>query len=244
VFEIGNTLREARQRRGLDLRECEAGTKIRTGYLRALEEERFADLPAPAYVRGFLATYAEYLGLDGRLVVDEYVSRFGGEEDGEPDPQPVSVWAERRPRPDGRLLWIAAGGLVGVGVLVWLAGGLGSDSPSIGGSPVQPAPVAAQSAVLRPVAPAPRGVRLQVTGQGDRGSWIEVRQDGLKGQVIYSGIVGPGISRSFRARRALYMAVGWLPSLRVRVNGRPAEASGGTDAFVVTRAGMRRLSGP
>ncbi|HJZ62598.1 MAG TPA: RodZ domain-containing protein [Miltoncostaeaceae bacterium] len=243
MFEIGNTLREARQRRGLDLRECEAGTKIRSGYLRALEEERFDDLPAPAYVRGFLATYAEYLGLDGRLVVDEYVSRYGKEDGDDPDPQPVSVWAERRPRADPRLLWIAAGGLAGVAALVWLAGGLGSDSPSIGGSPVRPTPAAAEAAVLRPVAPPVRGVRLQVTGQGQHGSWIEVRRDGLTGRLIYSGIVGPGVSRSFRAKTALYMAVGWLPSLRVRVNGRPSGASGGTEAFLVTRAGLRPLNG-
>ena len=56
MFEIGNTLREARLRRGLDILECEAETKIRAKYLRAMEEEQFDLMPSPTYVRGFLRT--------------------------------------------------------------------------------------------------------------------------------------------------------------------------------------------
>ena len=51
-------------------------TKIRAKYLRALEEERFDLLPGDTYVKGFLRIYAERLGLDGQLYVDEYNSRF------------------------------------------------------------------------------------------------------------------------------------------------------------------------
>src|SRR6266511_313549 len=76
VFEIGNSLREARLRQGLDFPEIEQGTKIRAKYLRALEDEQFEVLPAQTYVKGFLRSYAEYLGLDGQLYVDEYNSRF------------------------------------------------------------------------------------------------------------------------------------------------------------------------
>ena len=70
MFEIGNSLREARLRQRLDFRQVEQATKIRSRYLRALEEEDFDALPAETYVRGFLRTYAEALGLDGRLSVD------------------------------------------------------------------------------------------------------------------------------------------------------------------------------
>src|SRR6266487_4728714 len=76
VFEIGNSLREARLRQGLDFPEIEQTTKIRAKYLRALEDEQFEVLPAQTYVKGFLRSYAEYLGLDGQLYVDEYNSRF------------------------------------------------------------------------------------------------------------------------------------------------------------------------
>ena len=82
MFEIGNSLREARLRQHLDFPEVELATKIRGEYLRALEDEAFDVLPAQTYVKGFLRTYADYLGLDGQLYVDEFNSRFGvdGEE--------------------------------------------------------------------------------------------------------------------------------------------------------------------
>ena len=84
MFEIGNSLREARVRRGIDFAQAELATKIRGKYLRALEDEQFALLPAQTYVKGFLRTYAEYLGLDGQLYVDEFNSRFVAGEDHEP----------------------------------------------------------------------------------------------------------------------------------------------------------------
>src|SRR3954465_5776236 len=82
MFEIGTSLREARLRKQVDIPQAEQGTKIRAKYLRALAHEHFAGLPAQTYVKGFLRSYAEYLGLDGQLYVDEYNSRFvaGGEE--------------------------------------------------------------------------------------------------------------------------------------------------------------------
>ena len=77
MFEIGNSLREARLRRGIEFAQAEQATKIRGKYLRALEDEQFdAAARRETYVKGFLRTYAEYLGLDGQLYVDEYNSRF------------------------------------------------------------------------------------------------------------------------------------------------------------------------
>ena len=76
MFEIGNSLREARARQRLDYSQVELATKIRAKYLRALEEEQFEVLPSGTYVHGFLRSYAEFLGLDGQLYVDEYNSRY------------------------------------------------------------------------------------------------------------------------------------------------------------------------
>src|SRR5206468_11913203 len=84
MFEIGNSLREARVRRGVDFAQAELATKIRGKYLRALEDDQFDVLPAETYVKGFLRTYAEYLGLDGQLYVDEFNSRFVSGEEHEP----------------------------------------------------------------------------------------------------------------------------------------------------------------
>ena len=77
MFEIGASLREARARRQLGYDQVEAETKIRAKYIRCMEDEQFDVLPSGTYVRGFLRTYADYLGLDGQLYVDEYSSRFG-----------------------------------------------------------------------------------------------------------------------------------------------------------------------
>ena len=76
MFEIGNSLREARLRQSLELTEAELATKIRGKYLRALENEEWDLLPGPTFVKTFLRTYAEYLGLDARLLVEEYRQRF------------------------------------------------------------------------------------------------------------------------------------------------------------------------
>ena len=74
--EIGETLRETRMRRRIDISEVEAATKIRAKYLRALENEEWDLLPGPTFVKTFLRTYAEYLEIDPRLLVEEYRQRY------------------------------------------------------------------------------------------------------------------------------------------------------------------------
>jgi hypothetical protein len=72
MTEIGETLRDARMRARIDVSEIEAKTKIRAKYLRALENEEWGLLPGPTYVKSFLRTYAQALGLDGKALVEEY----------------------------------------------------------------------------------------------------------------------------------------------------------------------------
>lgn len=87
MTDIGATLREARMRERIDVSEIEAKTKIRARYLRALENEEWDLLPGPTFVRSFLRTYAQALGLDGKALVEEYRMRF--EPASEIDHQPV-----------------------------------------------------------------------------------------------------------------------------------------------------------
>jgi cytoskeleton protein RodZ len=75
MADIGATLREARMRQRIDISEIESETKIRAKYLRALENEEWDLLPGPTYVKSFLRTYAEALGLDGKLLIEEYKLR-------------------------------------------------------------------------------------------------------------------------------------------------------------------------
>jgi cytoskeleton protein RodZ len=69
---IGEVLKRARTRQKLDIHTVEQQTKIRTKYLRALENEEWEVLPGHPYAKGFLRTYAKCLGLDGNALVDEY----------------------------------------------------------------------------------------------------------------------------------------------------------------------------
>ena len=76
MADIGSTLRETRIRDKIDITTVEEATKIRAKYLRALENEEWGVLPGPAYVKSFLRTYAEFLGLDAHMLVEEYRARF------------------------------------------------------------------------------------------------------------------------------------------------------------------------
>jgi len=69
---IGKDLRQAREDRGIELGEVERVTKIRVKFLEAMEEGRWTDLPGPPYNRGFLSTYAGFLGLDEEAVLERY----------------------------------------------------------------------------------------------------------------------------------------------------------------------------
>jgi transcriptional regulator with XRE-family HTH domain len=70
--KIGRVLEEARKERGLTLEEVEHATKIRKRYLAGMEHEDYSALPDAIYVRGFLRTYANYLGLDGEELSREF----------------------------------------------------------------------------------------------------------------------------------------------------------------------------
>src|SRR5687768_10574464 len=121
---IGAALREERERQGLTLEDLEARTKIRTRYLRALENEDWDILPGPAYVRGFLRTYASTLGLDAEDLVDDYREEFEA-----PTPRaglPETVLSEHR-GPNGRRSrfgrgWLIASLVVGLVALLLVLG--------------------------------------------------------------------------------------------------------------------------
>lgn len=86
MTEIGATLREARLRARAEIIDVEGATKIRAKYLRALENEEWDGLPGPTFVKSFLRTYAEYLGLDARLLVEEFRRQHEAPADQEPMP--------------------------------------------------------------------------------------------------------------------------------------------------------------
>jgi Helix-turn-helix domain len=94
--EIGQALREARMRARIDVSEIEAQTKIRAKYLRALENEEWDLLPGPTFVKSFLRTYAQALGLDGKSLVEEYRLNYERGEDLQPLGAGAGVRASRQ----------------------------------------------------------------------------------------------------------------------------------------------------
>jgi len=145
MAEIGATLREARMSARIDVSEIEAQTKIRAKYLRALENEEWDLLPGPTFVRSFLRTYAQALGLDDKALVDEY-RRFY-EQPSELEHQPVMSAPRRaRPRPGGGGSGPSRGyaiaiGVVGVVIVLLIVGLLsgkkGSSPKQVGSSTAQ-----------------------------------------------------------------------------------------------------------
>src|ERR1700755_2823181 len=96
MADIGTTLREARIRSRIDITEVEMRTKIRAKYLRAIENEEWDLLPGPVYVKSFLRTYGDFLGVDSRLLVDEYKRRY--ERPADSDMPPVAPLGAARHR--------------------------------------------------------------------------------------------------------------------------------------------------
>ena len=132
---IGETLREARLRQRIEIAEVEQATKIRAKYLRALESEEFERLPGSTFVRTFLRTYAEYLGLDSQALVEEYRVRheLPDEEELQPfQPQPsappLGAEGRRRPVPQapGRGTMIA-GAVIAILALLLVIGLVGGE---------------------------------------------------------------------------------------------------------------------
>ena len=248
MFEIGNSLREARLRQGLDFTRIEEETKIRGKYLRALEDEQFDTLPGDTYVKGFLRTYAEYLGLDGQLYVDEYNSRFTTMEEVAAAPS-----ASRQPRPrrpvESNFVVVALAGIVAVTVLVVIGlAGIGSDSPEqtplVGTTtentttaPAQTTPSGTSSAGPREARP----VRLVLTAVRG-GCWMQVRAGGVNGKLVYEGTLERGQTQRFVKYERLWLELGAPGNLNAKLNGRRVDFPQKPAIVLVSARGVRTVS--
>jgi hypothetical protein len=221
VFEIGNSLREARVRQQLDWPQIELATKIRAKYLRALEDEQFGILPAQPYVKGFLRTYADYLGLDGQLYVDEYSSRFvGGDAFDEPRPPHRSPRVHQDRGIERKVLLLALGGIAALTALVivaWKFGGGDSGTPSV---------VTQQQ---KPVAAAPSGLKL--TGAGP-GTYVEVRRGSSTGAVLLQATLASGKVERIDGTR-FWLFVRKPAGLRLSLDGKTVSLPAGRNLRVI-----------
>jgi cytoskeleton protein RodZ len=248
VFEIGNSLREARLRQQLDFPEIEQQTKIRAKYLKALEDEQFEELPAPTYVKGFLRNYADVLGLDGQLYVDEYNSRFvTGEEDVPLRPRDYQRRPQHSfgPRFEPRGILLAVGAIAIVFALVIAAWKFGSNNGSnnVPSPSAKPSRQASTPAVKkrRHRRTAPAKARLVLTATNGN-CWLQVRVGSAGGTTLYTGTLQQGQQLAFTRGRylrpRLWIAAGAPWNLVARVNGRvrliPASSGGKPTNLIVT----------
>jgi Helix-turn-helix domain/RodZ C-terminal domain len=235
MFDIGSSLREARLRQELDFPELEERTKIRPKYLRALEDERFEILPAPTYVRGFLRSYAEALGLDGQPFVDEYNSRFTVGEDDAPlrarrAPMPRR---ERGPR-ESRMAVVALLAIAIVTALVIAAW-------KFGGPEGEKVPGLAAGSGSQASGTRAKGMARLVVRATDGSSWMEVRAASSSGTLLYSGTLERGQRKSFDGR-SLQLALAEPQNVLVRLNGNRVDLPAGTTFLVTSQRVVRTTS--
>jgi hypothetical protein len=249
VFEIGSSLREARMRHGYELPEVEAATKIRTKYLKALEDEQFDVLPAQTYIKGFLRSYAEFLGLDGQLYVDEYNSRYGGEEE-EPllrtRPQRRQSRAHRRV--ESRVLLLALVGIIAATALVMIAWRWGGADPAtipnLDSQPSAPVPRQRASAPVTQPAVQPR-TNVELLLAAVRGnSWVAVRQNSGAGETVFEGTIERSRSMRFSGRK-LWLNIARPDNLAARLNGKAVSVPrrSAPVVLVATPKGLRLVAG-
>ena len=236
MFEIGSSLKEARLRKGLDFPEIETGTKIRGKYLNALEEERFDVLPGETYIKGFLRTYAEYLGLDGQLYVDEFNSRYVAPDEMQTIRVRRTAQARRHRRVQGGVLIAALVGIAVVTALVIVAWTSGS-------APKQPvAGISPNGQTQKKHSRTqPQSAKAHITLKAVRTnvSLLAVRKGGPTGKILLENVeLAPGEAKRF-TRRSLWINTGTPGNLRVVVNGKRMTYPGGKpQAFIVSARGI------
>lgn len=216
MFAIGSSLKEARLRKGLDLASAAEATKIRSRHLQALEDEQFDVLPGQTYVRGFLKTYADFLGLDGQLYVDEYSSRFWVNEDGTPATTRRKVRMRRKHhgRIELNMIVLTVVAIFGVTTLVIAAWKFGGASTTVPRKTVPATPAPPRTVTHRPVA------RLTVKAVGGS-SLVDVHVLGSAGRVgrlVFHGTIERGKSQTFWGR-ALWLSISSPSHVALALNG-------------------------
>lgn len=240
--EIGATLREARMRARIDISEIEAETKIRAKYLRALENEEWNLLPGPTYVKTFLRTYAEALGLDAKLLVEEYKLRHERLSDNElarpigPTRATSGGRGRSQPQPVVPRSYLAAGLVLALCVVVFIlsrVGGSGDDgagstavgSPSVATTTtpkVTTPSAAAQPTTTKKKRPTTTIVKLKIIPTAPVYACMTAKGQGA---LIDGATLDPaGVPKTYKSSR--FRIVLGNSSFELRVNGKVKKIPG------------------
>jgi len=248
MFQIGESLREARARRGFTPADVHKAIRIRERYLTALEEERWDMLPGEAYTKGFLRTYSEYLDLDGQLYVDEYNARIARHDEEGPSLVPrASVEAQHVQRGVlAALAGILVLGAAVAGLAAWRLGGTthgtpqSSAPPPVGGSVAGASPsVAAPPKTTQPPATPAKPTFTSVSAARGR-CWLLVRAGGPNGTVLFEGVLEQGQAKRFPVTSRLWLRMGNPTALDITLAGKPVDGLPATPSnLVLTRSGAK-----
>ncbi len=221
---IGETLREAREGQGRTLEEASRATRVRVEYLRALEDEHFDVVGGDVYAKGFLSSYARWLGVDPSPLLDRYrreVQR-GGYDAQALIERPVA-------RPEGRRLpaWLVWGAVSSLVILAALGvvGIFGGRTPP---AAEEPEPQVADTASPEATAtetetapaeeespsPTPTSVRLVLLFE--ERCWVEASAGG---EVLTRQTYEAGDSESFEAPEEIQLVLGNAGGVRIVLNG-------------------------
>jgi Helix-turn-helix domain/RodZ C-terminal domain len=217
---VGATLREARTRRKVDLSEVEAAIKIRLRYLRAMENEDWDVLPGGAYTRGFIRTYASYLGLDGERLAEEYrraAEPAGGERAPKRvEPVPTGARRPRRRLPGGVAIAFVALALIALVVAIGLVsggggGGGGAPSSRLGHGNERKKAKKTTSTAAKP------GIELRLAATGE--VWVCVL-DGAEKPLVAGEILEAGEEAGPYRSKGFTMAFG-NGAVELKIDGKP-----------------------
>ncbi len=208
----------------IDITEVETRTKIRAKYLRAIENEEWDLLPGPVYVKSFLRTYGDYLGLDSRMLIDEYRRRYERPSDNDMRPM-SSLHRERERAAKGPLLpsWAVVGlVLVGVVVALYFVGNSSKNksgpSAGVNTKSVHRHPHHVRHRVSAATAtPKPTTVKLELVPTG---TVYVCLVDGTGKQLIPGRIFAAGEAIPTETATKMMLTLG-NASVQMKVNGKP-----------------------
>jgi transcriptional regulator with XRE-family HTH domain len=253
---IGDTLRAARRQQGRTLADAAAETRVRETYLAALEEEDFAAVGGDVYVKGFLRSYARYLGMDPAPLLERFRAEHERPEDQaqiaqQPLPPvgpvgPMGPMGERQgPSQAVIITAVVIGILLVLGLIGLINGGDDRRAAAPAPAPVEtpttqslaPEPAADVPDPSAPALPAPDAaseglggavvIQLDVTG-GE--SYI--RSD--LGEPKVDGVYEAGFTQQFTSDAMVRLRIGNAGNVTLVANGRPLALGGAGDVVQVT----------
>jgi hypothetical protein len=248
---VGEILSTERRRQGKQITDVVEGTKIRSRLLDALEQGRYDDLPSPAYVKGYIQSYARYLEIPAGPLLDQFriESVDAVRRDNPLDhyldaiPKETVVPDRRQQHEIPRNVWIvAAAGVVLValvlcGITQCVGGGstgANTTPTSTNGAGTSASPGATSGVEATTTTSRGGAFKLLVAARAGMASSIKVTVDGLVG---FEGTMQGGESREFRVNDRAVILVGKPDSVVITRDGQPVTIPTTVDAQITLSVG-------